>query len=454
MAVRWSCENVVAEHRDLQASAMALDCNGEYTVLAGRRYLALISLDKPTEIVKRISRSQQKYDVIACEFHPSQTERKTFVIGSGERAEVCLWDDGQLKTLHVLRAHTRTLTDLNWHRFDPHILSTCSIDTFVHIWDVREARKPVTSLSAIAGATQVKWNKLNQHYLASGHDCDIRVWDDRKPSQPVQYISAHLSKIHGLDWSPNHENHIVSSSNDCTVKFFDITNPRKEENFINTMSPVWRGKYTPFGEGIVTVVIPQLRRGENSLLLWSVTDVSAPSHTFVGHTDIVLEFEWRQSQSNPGDIQMISWARDHSLRIWNIDSQLQRMCGHEGDDDTMLIESTDSEVTSEPAVVQGELSEIEAETVEPQVGSFNSLSEDCIHEQVENVQESKREIGSPNKELSSKNIEITSSSVPASVDLPHPSHELDTMLQLEPTSESVLASTPTSTHLMEHLPRK
>lgn len=31
---------------------------------------------------------------------------------------------------------------------------------------------------------------------------------------------------------------------DCTVKFFDITNPRKPENSINTLSPVWRARYT------------------------------------------------------------------------------------------------------------------------------------------------------------------------------------------------------------------
>ena len=73
------------------------------------------------------------------------------------------------------------------------------------------------------------------------------------------------------------------------------------------------------------MVMPQLRRGENSLLLWSVTDVGAPAHTFVGHTDVILEFEWRQNLSNPGDIQMVSWARDHSLRIWNIDHQLQKV---------------------------------------------------------------------------------------------------------------------------------
>ncbi|XP_071547445.1 GATOR2 complex protein WDR59 isoform X3 [Panulirus ornatus] len=354
MAVRWSSENVVAEHRDLQANAMALDWRGEYTLLAGRRNLALISLDKPSEVLKRVSRTQQKYDVTAAEWNPTQAQGHTFVLASGERAEICQWTEGSLNGTTSLRAHTRTITDLNWHRSDPHLLATCSIDTFVHIWDTRETRKPIASLSAIAGASQVKWNKLNQNFLASGHDCDIRVWDNRKTSQPAQYISAHLSKIQGLDWSPNHENHLVTSSNDCTVKFFDITNPRKAENFINTLSPVWRARYTPFGEGVITVVVPQLRRGENSLLLWSVTDMSSPVHTFVGHSDVVLEFEWRQNSNNPGEHQLVTWARDHSLRIWKIDQQLQRLCGHDTEEETTLAESTDSEFANEVTPVQGE----------------------------------------------------------------------------------------------------
>ncbi|XP_066955157.1 GATOR2 complex protein WDR59 isoform X4 [Macrobrachium rosenbergii] len=460
MAVRWSSENVVAEHRDLQASAMALDCNGEYTILAGRRYLGLISLERPTEIIKRVSRTQQKYDVIACEWHPSQAERNTFVIAFGERSEVCVWDEGHLKTLHVLRAHTRTVTDLNWHRTDPHILATCSIDTFVHIWDVREARKPVTSLTSIAGATQVKWNKINQHYLASGHDCDIRVWDDRKTSQPLHYISAHLSKIHGLDWSPNHEHHLVSASNDCSVKFFDITNSRKEENYINTLSPVWRAKYTPFGEGVVTVVMPQLRRGENSLLLWSVTDVGAPAHTFVGHTDVVLEFEWRQSLSNPGDIQMVSWARDHSLRIWNIDHQLQRMCGHEAEDESMLMESTDSELASEPPIMHGE-SEADVEKLDPNIDSplpvegeaIKSINDGCIPEQPQSIPKIMQEVPLRVTGVSSKDIDASRSTPVPSTELPQSSHqESDATVHLDPTPESTLASTPTSTQLMESLP--
>lgn len=53
-----------------------------------------------------------------------------------------------------------------------------------------------------------------------------------------------IFQIHGLDWSPTHENQLATASQDCTVKFFDITNPRRAENILTTSSPVWRARYT------------------------------------------------------------------------------------------------------------------------------------------------------------------------------------------------------------------
>lgn len=37
-------------------------------------------------------------------------------------------------------------------------------------------------------------------------------------TSPVQYIAAHLSKIHGLDWNPNSKSELATCSQDCSVK--------------------------------------------------------------------------------------------------------------------------------------------------------------------------------------------------------------------------------------------
>lgn len=90
----------------------------------------------------------------------------------------------------------------------------------------------------------MRWNRVTSHLLATAHEGDVRLWDWRKGSSPVQYIAAHLHKIHGLDWSANQEYQLATSSQDCTVKFFDVNNPRVVENTLRTVSPVWRARFT------------------------------------------------------------------------------------------------------------------------------------------------------------------------------------------------------------------
>lgn len=341
MATRWSSEFIVAEHRDLQASAMAVDWSGIYVLLAGRRYLGVKNLDDPSDNLRKFPR-QSKYEVGTAEWNPSSSHSQLCAISSNQRVEILSWVSGELIVLHALGWHTRVISDLNWNRFDPNLLASCSIDTFTHIWDLRDARRPCISLSAVAGATQVRWNRMSRYLLATAHNGDIRLWDQRKGTAPVQYITAHLANIHGLDWSPNHENQLATSSQDCTVKFFDITNPRRPESVLTAPSPVWRARYTPFGDGLLMVVVPPMRRGENSLLLWNLSNHSTPVHTFVGHTDVVLEFEWRRRKDDSSDYQLITWSRDQTLRIWKIEPFLQKLCGHQTEEDSNTILSNGS----------------------------------------------------------------------------------------------------------------
>lgn len=242
-----------------------------------------------------------------------------------------------------LRAHTRVITDLNWHQTDPNLLASCSVDTFIHIWDLRDPRRPSLSLSAVAEASQVRWNRISSNILATAHDGDIKLWDQRKGTAPIQYIAAHLAKIHGLDWNPHSDTQLATSSQDNTVKFFDINNPKRPEHVITTNAPVWRARYTPFGNGLITVVVPQLRRGENSLLLWNTTNKASPVHTFVGHRDVVLEFEWRKQRPGETDFQLVTWSKDQTLLVWKIEPYLQKLCGYEAedhdDDDLSIIEA-------------------------------------------------------------------------------------------------------------------
>ena len=77
---------------------------------------------------------------------------------------------------HVLHAHSRAITDINFSAHHPDILATCAVDSFIHCWDLRHPARPaMTFCDWFAGATQVKWNRQDSHILASSHDKFLRI---------------------------------------------------------------------------------------------------------------------------------------------------------------------------------------------------------------------------------------------------------------------------------------
>lgn len=102
----------------------------------------------------------------------------------------------------------------------------------------------INSFFLSAGATQVGFNRVSGNLLAAAHDGDLRIWDIRKGSCPTHYITAHLNRVHGINWSHRRETCLATASQDGTVKYFDVCNPRRAEKIITTLSPVWRARYT------------------------------------------------------------------------------------------------------------------------------------------------------------------------------------------------------------------
>lgn len=108
-------------------------------------------------------------------------------------------------------------------------------------------------------------------------------------------ITAH-TKVYGIDWSWNRESEIITCGQDGSVKIWDTNYPRVSQANIMTSSPTWKVRYTPFGDGFVTM--PQKK--DNHLSLWSRENLNFPVYSFVGHTDTPREFVFRVLNSNGG----------------------------------------------------------------------------------------------------------------------------------------------------------
>ncbi|XP_077975769.1 GATOR2 complex protein WDR59-like [Styela clava] len=315
-----------AQHPNIQANAMAVDFDGRYSVLGTRRNIILIDLNNPQEVARRLNR-QSKWDISHVQWNPCFTKKQHFVATYSQWADLWTWDEGAGSLLATLRGHTRVISDVDWCPCDDNLLATCSIDTYIYVWDIRDTKRPKMTPSAVAGASQVKWNKFAPNVLATSHDGDIRIWDIRNGRTPMQYITAHLSKIHSLDWSPVEQDILASSGQDTTVRFWDTTQQSLQASYqISAGAPVWKARYTPFGYGMVTALMSQIHRWDNSILLWNVQNVSSIVHSFVGHRDVILDFGWRYNQEDTC-AELVTWSKDHSLRLWRADSSLLHQCG-------------------------------------------------------------------------------------------------------------------------------
>ena len=80
------------------------------------------------------------------------------------------------------------------------------------------------------------------------------------------------------------------------------------------------------------MIVPHLQRNDHSLFLWNYKHLDFPVHSFFGHKDVILDFDWRKPE--PDDLQMVTWSRDSTLRVWTVEMTTQYQCGLDASEDT------------------------------------------------------------------------------------------------------------------------
>ncbi|EEY55524.1 uncharacterized protein PITG_09447 [Phytophthora infestans T30-4] len=377
---------------DLNASALSVDATGSVAVLAGRKGLHLVDLETPfLPPATLYHQTKLEVTVVKCNPHAlfkshvaSSSNRNTLIwdiadiaVGSGASASIGAGQGSSSAYKHgrrngggtsggsesqtttqplvaTLRAHTRPVSDVAWSPMEPSLLATSSADAKTLLWDMRSPQRPVQTLNAFnTSVIQVEWNRVDATSLATAHDGEVRVWDLRAAGErtvaPAALITAHMQKIYGLDWHPQRMYELVTCSEDKTVKFWDVTQPRVCQGMLSTGAPVWRAQYTPFGDGLVTIS----QRMDNTIRLWALShsegdsggggdaggvDISGAGtgaavtaelvHSFVGHSDLIKGMAWRV-RPQTSVYQLVSWSKDQELRMWHVDVPQLEACGYD-----------------------------------------------------------------------------------------------------------------------------
>ncbi|XP_032592040.1 GATOR complex protein Wdr59-like [Drosophila grimshawi] len=55
--------------------------------------------------------------------------------------------------------------------------------------------------------------------------------------------------------------------------------------------------------------------------------------TLERHTDVILDFAWRPNREDSTEIELVTWSRDRTLRVWKIDDTMLKLCEPSPDED-------------------------------------------------------------------------------------------------------------------------
>ena len=103
----------------------------------------IIDLEAPFEIPRFLPQGGT-WDLADVQWNPHPAREEYVVSTSSEK--LLIWNlelSGPTAIEHVLHAHYRSVTDINWHTVEPNIVVSTGIDSWLWAWDLRATQKPI-----------------------------------------------------------------------------------------------------------------------------------------------------------------------------------------------------------------------------------------------------------------------------------------------------------------------
>ena len=180
------------------------------------------------------------------------------LLGTASIDTTCtIWDVVKESVRTQLIAHDKEVFDFAFNK-GTHQFATASADGSVRLFDLRDLQHSVVAYESPSSTPllRVDWNKQDESYLAfMSADCnEVTILDIRAPMVPIAELRGHRGNINAFAWAPHSNCHLCTAGED-------------------SQALIWNLQRNAQGAIALEPILSYVARGELAALQWSQTQI-------------------------------------------------------------------------------------------------------------------------------------------------------------------------------------
>lgn len=241
---------------------------------------------------------------------------------------VRVWDAASGEEFSTLRGHQIGVRSIAFSPDGSRIASGGN-DKTLRLWDTSSGEELVVFRGHEDGVRSVVFSPDGSRIASGSFDGTARVWDAEIGGFPL-VLNGHEEQVYSVAFSPD-GSRIASGSLDLTVRLWNTSTQEELAVLRGHTDNIWSVAFSPDGSYIVSGSY------DNTVRIWD-SSTGTQMHEFQvkdGVNSVVFSPDGSQIASGSGNryySQVQGWAKDNTVRIWNVDTEelLLALVGHDG----------------------------------------------------------------------------------------------------------------------------
>ncbi|KAJ3043201.1 peroxisomal targeting signal 2 receptor [Rhizophlyctis rosea] len=159
------------------------------------------------------------------------------------------------------------------------------------------------------GLFDCAWSEIHENQLVtSSGDGSIKLWDATLPDFPIRNWTEHTREVFSVNWNMVQKDTFVSGSWDMTIKLWNPEIPQSIQTWREHSNCIYVTTWSPTDTHIFASA-----SGDNTIKVWD-TRLPTSIQTIPAHPAEILALDWNKYQ--PG--VLVSGSVDHTIKVWDI----------------------------------------------------------------------------------------------------------------------------------------